>query len=89
MAILAGELVPPATILEVAEQADVALGALSRRERLRFTGVLLRGRRYRNRCDLFSLRRCVGDNSERHGDHQACQDPLAGDKFWFSHNPSL
>ena len=35
------------------ELADVALGALGRGERLRFSGILPGGRRYGNRCDLF------------------------------------
>lgn len=58
MAVLAGETVPPAVILEIFELAGVALGALSHGERLRFTGILLRGCGYRNRRTLFSLWRC-------------------------------
>ena len=69
MAVLAGEAVPPAVILEVTERADVALGALGRRERLWFTGILLRGRRYRNSCDFFPLCRCKRHPRERYCDH--------------------
>lgn len=71
MADLAGKTVPPAIILEVAEQTDVALGALGRSERLRFTGILLRGRRYRNRCKLFPLRRCKRYPRKRNCDHNS------------------
>ena len=69
MAILAGETVPPALILEVLEYTAVALGALCRRERLRLAGVLLRGLRNRNRCDLFPLSRCKSPPRECQCDH--------------------
>jgi len=58
MAILAGEAVPSAVVFEVFERIDVALGALDCRKRLRFSGVLLRGWRNCNRCNIFPLRRC-------------------------------
>jgi len=58
MAILAGETVPHTIILQVLEHAGMALGTLGCRERLRLSGILLRGRRNRYRCNLFPLRRC-------------------------------
>lgn len=57
MAALAGEAVAPAGLLEALELTGMALGTLGRRERLRFTGIQLRGCWYRNSCDLFPLRR--------------------------------
>lgn len=57
MAVLAGETVPSAVVPEVPELTGVALGALDRRERLRFTGIQLRGCGYCNSRDLFPLRR--------------------------------
>jgi len=58
MALLAGKAMPPAGILEVFVLAGVALGALSCSERLRFTGIQLRGCGYRNRRNFPPLRRC-------------------------------
>lgn len=58
VAVLAGEAVPSAAVLEIPELTGVALGALGRRERLRFSGIQLRGRGYRNGCNLFPL--CCG-----------------------------
>ena len=69
MAILAGEAVSTAVVLEVFERTDVALGALGCRERLRFTGILLRGWRNRNRCNLFPLRRCKRHSCECDSEH--------------------
>lgn len=58
VAVLTGETVPSAAVLEIPELTDVALGALGRRERLRLGGIQFRGLGYRNGCDLFPL--CCG-----------------------------
>lgn len=71
MAVPAGETVPASVILEVLERTGVALGALGRRERLCFGGILLRSRRNRNRCDLFPLRRCQRHPRENQCDHHS------------------
>ena len=89
MTVLAGETVSPTVILEVLELSVVALGALDRRERLWFTGVHLRGRRYRNRRDLFPLRLCKRCPHERQCDYDTCQDALDCDTVRCSHFPSL
>lgn len=69
MALLARETVPAAIILQVAKLADVALGALGRRELLRFGGILLGGRRYGNRCDFLSRSSCKRYSGEHNCDH--------------------
>lgn len=69
MAALAGELVLAAVVLEVFERTGVALGALDRRERLRFAGILPRDWRNRNRRNLFPLRRCQRHPGECQCDH--------------------
>lgn len=58
MTVLAGEAVPATIVFKVLELTGVALGALSRCERLRFRCILLRGCGYRNLRNLFSLCRC-------------------------------
>ena len=58
MAVLAGESVPAAVILEALVWTGVALGALGRHERLHIGRIQLRGRWNRDRCNLFPRRRC-------------------------------
>jgi hypothetical protein len=71
MAILAGEAVPASVIPEILKRTAVALGTLGRRQRLRFSGILFRSRRNRNRCDLFPLCRCRRHPRESQCNHHS------------------
>ena len=89
MAVLAGETVSPAVILEVLERTGVALGTLDRCEWLRLTDILLRGWRYRNRRNPFPLRLCKRHPHESTCDHHTRQDFLNRDTVRHSHFTSL